>query len=29
VKYMKVGFPLMLLTVLIAGIYLYIVFQPV
>ena len=29
VKYMKIGFPLMLLTVLIAGIYLYIVFQPV
>jgi len=27
VKYMKIGFPLMLLTVLIAGIYLYIVFQ--
>ena len=29
VQYMKVGFPLMLLTVLISGIYLYIVFQPV
>ncbi len=29
VQYMKVGFPLMLLTVLISGIYLYIIFQPV